>query len=158
MLRNDYKALTDEMATLLHTLHAQERSSSSSSSVRVSSGMREPAVPSGLSLAAPIAVPAHDPAPRPPHVTSAFAVAEDVAEGSPAAAAGVRKGDRLMALAHVTAEGGLAALSSAMPSLENRSIEMLVERGAERVSLKVTPQQWAGRGLLGVYWLPVGGV
>lgn len=153
VLNNDFRALTLEMEAALAELHAQTRQAGAPA--RVAASSQGPAVPAGMVLAPPISVPVTDPPLRVATITYAFAVAEQVAPGSPAAQGGLQVGDRLLAFAHVGAEGGLAAVSSALPSLENREVTVVVQRGEDRVTLIITPQQWPGRGLLGVYWLPV---
>jgi len=80
---------------------------------------------------------------------------DEVSPASPAAAAGVLVGDSLLQLGRVTCTGdtqaALAALGPAVAAAEGSSVELSVLRRGEEVRLGLTPQRWAGRGLLGCH-------
>mmetsp|Transcript_12184 Transcript_12184/g.18471 ORF Transcript_12184/g.18471 Transcript_12184/m.18471 type:complete len:220 (-) Transcript_12184:267-926(-) len=91
-----------------------------------------------------------------------FALIDEVAEGSPAEAAGLRVGDLLSSFGPVSrkASGDLNACFGAIQQLVPKSagseLEVVVLRGQpySRVVLQLTPRQWAGRGLLGCHLAP----
>lgn len=87
-----------------------------------------------------------------------FAVAERVAEGSPAMWGGLLIGDELLSFDRITTashEGWpdpLAAVAARLPGRENLDTAVVVLRQGARVNLTLVPQRWPGRGLLGVFW------
>mmetsp|Transcript_47634 Transcript_47634/g.126316 ORF Transcript_47634/g.126316 Transcript_47634/m.126316 type:complete len:203 (-) Transcript_47634:60-668(-) len=101
-------------------------------------------------------------APSAPPVVHPFAVADEVFEGSPAAAAGVEVGDRVLALGRLDLDAirreGFAALAGEVAAHEGRGMRLLVIRGGEACprELTLTPRAWPGRGLLGCHLRPVG--
>lgn len=64
-------------------------------------------------------------------------------------------GDALLQLGPVTCSGdvqaALAALGPAVAAAEGSSVALLVLRRGEELRLALTPQRWAGRGLLGCH-------
>ncbi|CAE7563083.1 PSMD9 [Symbiodinium natans] len=91
-----------------------------------------------------------------------FAEIDEVSAGSPAEAAGLRVGDLVCRFGTVNLQdtGDLNACFNAIRDLVPRSagttIPVTVLRGESpaRVELQLTPQQWAGRGLLGCHMNP----
>lgn len=100
-------------------------------------------------MADPIAVPATS--------TTPFAKIDEVAEGSPAATAGVRLGDLMVSFGHVTAQtpNVLQAVARLLAASEGQGVVTVVLRDGARVTLTVRPQQWEGRGLLGCHLQPL---
>lgn len=156
MLSNDHKALTAKIEQLLHQMHVE----------RVD------------------AQPSHSSAPSHAHIDEgagmrAFAEIDEVKDGSPAAVAGMLVGDQLLALGNVTATaGGFAALPGLLQvrvwrlyvtlcsskvthkqAVEGTPLRALVRRSgcgtSKTVDLQLTPQRWAGRGLLGFHLVPL---
>mmetsp|Transcript_64598 Transcript_64598/g.185819 ORF Transcript_64598/g.185819 Transcript_64598/m.185819 type:complete len:224 (-) Transcript_64598:88-759(-) len=91
-----------------------------------------------------------------------FALIDEVAEGSPAQAAGLVLGDQICSFGGISRldTGDLNACFAAIQQLVPRSagtaLEVIVLRGnpPARVPLQLTPRQWAGRGLLGCHMAP----
>ncbi|CAE7600601.1 PSMD9 [Symbiodinium pilosum] len=89
-----------------------------------------------------------------------FAEIDEVSEGSPAQAAGLQVGDLICRFGQVNLQdtGDLNACFNAIRDLVPRSagtaIPVTVIRGESRHELQLTPQQWAGRGLLGCHMNP----
>lgn len=148
VLSNDHKELSARIEKLLHELHVQ----------RVQPPQRAATPPIAADIGAGL---------------RAFANIDEVTEGSPAAAAGVMVGDKLLALGRVTAtSGGMAALPgllqvrvhddmmtvhahSVHQSSEGTALRALVRRDGRSVTLQLTPQRWGGRGLLGCHLVPL---
>lgn len=154
MLSNDHKALTARIEQLLHQLHYE----------RV--GDAQP--------------PERTAAPLHPNTCNvedegagmrAFADIDEVTTASPAAMAGLRVGDKLLALGNVTATtGGVAALPGILQvrckmtygpcwhllqASEGTALRAVVRRDGRSVELQFTPQRWSGRGLLGCHLVPL---
>jgi len=86
-------------------------------------------------------------------------VVDDVAEGSPAAAAGVQLGDQLCCFGDVAVsiEGDeLQRVARALQQHEGAAVEVVFLRQGQPVTMQLTPRQWAGRGLLGCHLRPLG--
>ncbi|KAF8313959.1 proteasome 26S subunit [Cantharellus anzutake] len=95
----------------------------------------------------------------------AFALVNGVAPNSPAAAAGLLRGDLVTCFGSLTASSfgsttSLQSLASLVSSHENQPIEIRVRRGdlnsnSSLVTLSLTPRSgWGGRGLLGCHIVP----
>ena len=149
MLRNDLRAKEDELAAALSALHALGGITAGQSDVN------------GRSRAPP-----------------PFAWVDAVSPGSPADAAGLRNGDRIISFGAVSTATGdvqstnwptLADLAAATRTSEGRPLTVVVVRrrgsgsneagdGApapeEQVVLTLTPTAWHGPGLLGCHVLP----
>lgn len=85
-----------------------------------------------------------------------FAVIDEITEGSPAATAGLQLGDQLCKFGDVISSGGgeLQRVAAVLAAHENVAVEALVLRHGEPHALQLTPQRWAGRGLLGCHLRP----
>ncbi|KAI9325858.1 hypothetical protein DFJ73DRAFT_954932 [Zopfochytrium polystomum] len=83
-----------------------------------------------------------------------LAVVNRVEPGSPAAAAGLAAGDRVVAFGDVTGADGLKRLAPLVARMENEPLAVAVVRGDAELELTLTPRKWAGRGLLGCHLLP----
>ncbi|KAI3483489.1 hypothetical protein L1887_53619 [Cichorium endivia] len=90
----------------------------------------------------------------------AFARFNSVADSSPAQAAGLREGDRVVKFGSVTAQHpqGLAALAAQGVVVDGTPIQLLVSRGGSSAPVEITlvPRAgWGGRGLLGCHLVPI---
>jgi len=90
----------------------------------------------------------------------AFLWVERVEAGSPAEAAGLRVGDRILQFGNVRhVSGNVSPQFNAVVQQVGNSIdspiEVLIERDLERIPLHLTPRRWDGRGMLGCNLMPV---
>ncbi|OBZ71324.1 putative 26S proteasome non-ATPase regulatory subunit 9 [Grifola frondosa] len=88
-----------------------------------------------------------------------FAKVSGVAPQSPAAAAGLRRDDLVVAFGHLTKSSfessSLQPLVEFVTTQENRIVVVEVLRAEETVRLEFTPRSgWGGRGLLGCHIVP----
>ncbi len=79
---------------------------------------------------------------------------EQVLAGSPAEAAGLRPGDRIVAVEGETL--GELELREVLAASPGRALRLTVERGGERLELTVVPADEGGQGRLGVLFRPAG--
>jgi 26S proteasome regulatory subunit N4 len=162
VLSNDHKALTKRIDAVLQDLHAAAKAA----------GVSGGGGGGGGGPAAAVAVPsttasAHRPRPAPVPATAAvlaatsaggamgFAVVDEVADGSPAAAAGLALGDRVLRLGDATA---LAAVPAAVADAAEGGGRLAVSvlRAGAVVDLELAPRHgWGGRGVLGCHLRPV---
>ncbi|KAH7623238.1 hypothetical protein Ndes2526B_g01659 [Nannochloris sp. 'desiccata'] len=153
MLSNDHKELTTQMEIIIHRLHAMSKDTGTVSLPAAAAGGT--ADYGGVSHvdARPIA----DPLAVPSRSTHAFAEVDEVAEESPAAAAGLQIGDLMIRFAHVTSQtpNFLSAVAGALAAGEGKELEAVVLRNGEEVKLRLIPQKWEGRGLLGCHLQPL---
>ncbi|KAJ7175884.1 hypothetical protein C8R46DRAFT_1079909 [Mycena filopes] len=106
----------------------------------------------------------YDPALAPPDTAQStsdgkpFAKVNDVSSGSPAADAGLQRGDLVVKFGTLTQQSfsssSLTPLVEVVASHENRSIPLKVLRSEQAVFLSLTPKAWGGRGLLGCHIVP----
>ncbi|KIO25709.1 hypothetical protein M407DRAFT_243994 [Tulasnella calospora MUT 4182] len=133
-LRNDLKAITDEIAVALQAVF--------------NSAEPEPA-------AAEASAGSHEE----PEALKPFARVDGIAPGSPANEAGLIREDLLLTFGGLTASsfsgGSLQPLATMVASQENREMTVRVRRGPEEIDLRFTPRKWGGRGLLGCHIVPV---
>ena len=178
VLNTDHKALMARIEQGLHALHAAPQATGSSPpsrSVHVAAPAPRPSQPPpqpppppptapGTAAATGTTPPAlgTSTAPVPMEVVEAgdvqpFAEIDAVAEGGPAAAAGVAVGDRLLRFGGVNASNhdGLRALARLTQRSEGETITLLVQRGASNLALQLQPRRWAGNGLLGCHLMPL---
>ncbi|KAH7099570.1 hypothetical protein BKA62DRAFT_709397 [Auriculariales sp. MPI-PUGE-AT-0066] len=88
-----------------------------------------------------------------------FAKVDGVAPNSPAASAGLQRGDLIIKFGTLTAAsfvgGSLAPLVEMVGANENRAIPLKVARENSAVFLSLTPRSgWGGRGMLGCHIVP----
>ena len=91
----------------------------------------------------------------------AFAVIDEVIEGSPGHIDGLQVGDRVCAVGEVrwalsdpSAEPPVELIPNAARTFganENSAVRVVVLRRGDRVTLSVTPRAWSGRGLVGCH-------
>lgn len=144
-LSNDHKDLTRQMEILLHRLHAISRKEMPSSTAE-SEGLGESVAEARI--ADPIAVPSSSSKP--------FAKIDEISPNSPASSGGLLLGDEMVRFGHVTLQtpNYMTAVASALARAEDKEIEVEVLREGSKVVLKLKPQKWSGRGLLGCHLQP----
>ncbi len=176
VLNTDHKALMARIEQGLHALHAGPQATGSSPPTSQSMHAAAPAPPPPQPMPplppAPAATAAATGATPPALATStapvpmevveaadvqAFAEIDAVADGGPAAAAGVAVGDRLLRFGgvHASNHDGLRALARLTQRSEGETIPLLVQRGASKLALQLQPRRWAGNGLLGCHLVPL---
>jgi len=90
-----------------------------------------------------------------------FAYVNTVEANSPASTAGLEKNDKILKFGHITFKNNqqLKALGELVMNSEGKMILVKIERrtdeGVSNMQLQLTPQKWAGRGLLGCHILPL---
>uniref|UniRef100_A0A383VU54 Nas2 N-terminal domain-containing protein n=1 Tax=Tetradesmus obliquus TaxID=3088 RepID=A0A383VU54_TETOB len=86
-----------------------------------------------------------------------FAVVDEVADGSPAAAAGIQLGDQLCRFGAAMAGSGseLQQVAQELQAHENKAVQVVFLRAGQAVQMQLVPQKWAGRGLLGCHLRPL---
>ena len=86
-----------------------------------------------------------------------FCTVNAVAPGSPADAAGLKRGDRVLAFGDIDSSrpDALKRIAEMVPLHEYKVIKVRVIRSNQKVLLTLTPQPWEGRGLLGCHLLPI---
>jgi 26S proteasome regulatory subunit N4 len=156
-LRTDHKVATDKIEALLHEVLAP-------------GGADAAAATAGPPPAAAPVVEEVAEAPLVPRVRvtrPAFAAVDEVSAGSPASAAGLAVGDRVVAFGAISlrtmpnAEAAMGALPGCLQEHEGRSVTIAVSRAVvapgvepgerELVELQLTPERWGGPGLLGCH-------
>ncbi|KAF6259949.1 hypothetical protein COO60DRAFT_1294635 [Scenedesmus sp. NREL 46B-D3] len=167
-LANDHKQINSQLEQLLHKIHALARESgavAAGSSQHVSNGAAAPAAAHSTAAdqqedqemtqapaaAAAVAAAGGDVALRP------FAVVDEVAEGSPAAAAGIQLGDQLCRFGAAVAGSGseLQQVAQELQGHEDQEVPVVFLRAGQAVQMQLTPRKWAGRGLLGCHLRPL---
>lgn len=104
-------------------------------------------------------IPQQQPPPPPP--ARPFAEIDEVSKDSPAAAAGLRVGDRVLKFGNVDAAvicaQGMAALAGLVNRSENLELEVVVQHAGEACPSSITliPRRWQGRGMLGCHLNPL---
>ncbi len=84
-----------------------------------------------------------------------FAVIDELAEGSPAADAGLQLYDQLCSFGGVTRQTPDTLQAVAALLREGQAVEAVVLRHGAPQVLSLTPRTWAGRGLLGCHLRPL---
>ncbi|KAG8980449.1 putative 26S proteasome regulatory subunit [Tulasnella sp. 425] len=127
-LRNDLKAVTDELAIALQDVFNSPEPEPSAAESATNGQEQSEAL-------------------------KEFARVDGVAPGSPANEAGLLREDLILRFGGLTAASfsgnSLQPLATMVASQENRQMTVRVRRGGEEVDLSFTPRKWAGRGLLG---------
>uniref|UniRef100_A0A4W5MV94 26S proteasome non-ATPase regulatory subunit 9 n=1 Tax=Hucho hucho TaxID=62062 RepID=A0A4W5MV94_9TELE len=90
---------------------------------------------------------------------SPFARVDAVSQGSPAcqAVACLRVSDEIIAFGSVNTRNfqNLQNIASVVQHSEGKPLSVTVIRNGQKTQMGLTPQQWSGRGLLGVSFLPI---
>ncbi|KAL4428566.1 hypothetical protein ABPG77_008878 [Micractinium sp. CCAP 211/92] len=84
----------------------------------------------------------------------AIIIIDELAEGSPAAAAGLQLYDQLCSFGGVTRQTPDTLQAVAALLREGQAMEAVVLRHGAPLVLSLTPRTWAGRGLLGCHLRP----
>ncbi|KAM4577532.1 26S proteasome non-ATPase regulatory subunit 9 [Odontesthes bonariensis] len=134
-LQNDHKAIMADIEEALHKLHAREKAKREQDEMEA----QEEAMERQVAL------------PRP------FARVDAVTEGSPASGAGLRVGDEVIEFGSVNTENfqNLQNIASVVQHSEGKPLRVSVIRAGQKAQMSLTPQRWAGRGLLGCNIVPV---
>ncbi|KAJ9099288.1 hypothetical protein QFC21_004169 [Naganishia friedmannii] len=137
-LRNDHRAVVEEMGRVLQVVYAVDTSTaaplntSSNSPDNRAAATRNGDV-NGSSISQP-----------------ALAKVNAVAPGSPAAEAGLEKNDFIMAFGSLDGDSSLADVGELVARSEGVELSVVVKRGTAIIPLKLTPRpNWGGRGMLG---------
>eukprot|EP00890_Picochlorum_soloecismus_P002028 jgi/Picsp_1/2826/NSC_01052-R1_26s proteasome non-atpase regulatory subunit 9 len=147
-LTNDHKMLSDKIEKLLHELHALTRDKGEGNEVPVAPPYHT-SMDQIHAVVAPIAVPTSTKMP--------FAEVDELSMESPAMESGIRLGDKILRCNHVTAQtpNALQVMGTLVAESENSVMDVEVLRNDEKVSLKLRPKTWTGRGLLGCHLKPI---
>jgi predicted metalloprotease with PDZ domain len=87
---------------------------------------------------------------------SPFYVVNSVSEDSPASVAGLRAGDLVLQFGSITAANKSAAsMAAVVSSSVGRALHVTVKRDREIKQLRLIPQAWGGRGMLGCHLVDV---
>ena len=139
-LRNDVRAVSDQIASALELLMARPESTATSSGGAQDAEMADA------------------------EQAKAFALVDGVTPGGPAARAGLKRTDRIVHLGpiHAGNHERLSALGPLLQRHEGMTVPLTILRdsaddGAEPTTLvlHLTPQKWSGRGLLGAHIVPL---
>jgi 26S proteasome non-ATPase regulatory subunit 9 len=86
-----------------------------------------------------------------------FAKISGVAPDSPADEAGLLRGDLVIEFDDINSntKEPLKKMAAEIGGLEFKAIRVIVQRDGQRLSLRVTPKPWNGRGLLGSHLVPI---
>ncbi|KAJ7109750.1 hypothetical protein C8R43DRAFT_904566 [Mycena crocata] len=99
--------------------------------------------------------------PQPSTSGKPFAKVEGVSPGSPAAEAGLQRGDLVVKFGTLTQQSfsssSLTPLVEVVSAHENRSIPLKLLRADQTIFLSLTPKSWGGRGLLGCVYFTLTG-
>lgn len=90
-----------------------------------------------------------------PTAAVAFAVIDDISPTSPATAAGLRLGDKLLSFGRANHANHNNLRVVAEEAQRQVPLKVVVERGGQIVELQLLPQPWSGRGLIGCHILPL---
>lgn len=166
-LTNDHKGLSRQMEQLLHALHAQSGQVGSSRITQPAPAAgADPSSPGALSAAAPPALRSSISSPQQPAAALSpaaaraaaagpFAMVDELAEGSPAAEAGLQLHDQLCSFGGVTRQTPNTLQAVAAVLREGQEVEAVLQRHGAPLVVTLTPKPWAGRGLLGCHLHPL---
>ncbi|XP_055963196.1 26S proteasome non-ATPase regulatory subunit 9 [Sorex fumeus] len=140
-LQNDHQAVMKQVEEALHQLHARDKEKQA----RDLAEAQQEAASAGL-------------APGPgPHTPQAFAKVGSVSAGSPASKAGLQVGDEIVEFGSVNTQNfqSLQNIGTVVQHSEGRPLNVTVLRSGQRHQLRLVPERWAGRGLLGFNIIPL---
>lgn len=166
-IQTDYKVLMKELESVVHALHqlpapaaaAAAATSATISNTAATSGARA----AEASGARGEGVDESKEEARSPTAESnvepllPFAIIDEVSEGSPAAEAGLRVGDRLLQFGDVTKANSdqLRAIPGVVRQHLGGEIPVVVRRGEFVENLTLRPRSWGGQGLIGCHLMPI---
>jgi 26S proteasome non-ATPase regulatory subunit 9 len=90
--------------------------------------------------------------------TPPIAKLDEILPGSPAHTAGIQDGDLLIRFGHVNSidtPNPMQAIAKLVGESVNKSIHILIQRNGQIQEIKLVPQTWGGRGLLGCHLSPI---
>ncbi|KAI5450574.1 putative 26S proteasome regulatory subunit [Naganishia albida] len=138
-LRNDHRAVVEEMGRVLQVVYAAREGEGPAIVVERSAVAVQPSGVNGTG-----------------RIQTALAKVNAVAPGSPAAQAGMEKNDLILEFGHLDGDNSLADVGALVASSEGVELRIVVRRGTALVELLLTPRPgWGGRGMLGCHILPV---
>lgn len=141
-LQNDHQAVMKQVEEALHQLHARDKEKQARDQAEARQEAQE-----ALSSA-------QSPRDWPPR---AFARVGSISAGSPASNAGLQVGDEIVEFGSVNANNfqSLQNIGSVVQHSEGRPLNVTVIRGGLQHQLRLIPERWAGRGLLGFNIIPL---
>ncbi|XP_042886465.1 26S proteasome non-ATPase regulatory subunit 9-like [Penaeus japonicus] len=130
-LQNDHTALLKQIEVGLVTVHSQARTAE--------------ADPNGVNVPPPL--PTLEP----------FAKVDHVTLGSPAHIAGLQEGDQIAKFGSIVSSNfrNMTNIAEIVNHSVNSTIQVIVQREDQNVTLSLTPRTWSGRGLLGCNIVPI---
>lgn len=134
-LQNDHKAIMAEIEEALHKLHAREKAKREQDEMEAE----------GEAMEQQVTLP------------SPFARVDAVTQGSPASGAGLKIGDAVIEFGSVNTGNfqNLQNIASVVQHSEGKPLSVTVIRDGQKVQMRLTPQRWSGRGLLGCNIVPI---
>ncbi|XP_004611094.2 26S proteasome non-ATPase regulatory subunit 9 [Sorex araneus] len=140
-LQNDHQAVMKQVEEALHQLHARDKEKQA----RDLAEARQEAESASL---------AQGPG---PHALQAFAKVGSISAGSPASKAGLQVGDEIVEFGSVNTQNfqSLQNIGTVVQHSEGRPLNVTVLRGGQRHQLRLVPERWEGRGLLGFNIIPL---
>jgi len=158
-LQNDHKEIMKHIEAGLHEMHKAMSASANARPESSSAAAGAPVAPrpqAGASSGEEDAA-MQDASGSAPLAARAFAVVDEVAEGSPAAQDGICVGDVLMQFGSVLHCGGgeLQRVADELQQHRDQPLQVFVQRQGKLHALCLTPRTWAGRGLLGCHMRPL---
>ena len=136
VINTDHKMLMSEIEKTLHAVHSELPSVEESRKIAGSST-------SSTS-----------------HVTNptvAFAIIDEILDGSPAKDSGLKDGDKLLTFGKVSGQtlDALNAIPSVVRDNVGKIIPLSVNRAGVIIQILITPRPWGGRGVLGCHFTPI---
>lgn len=168
-LKTDHKLLSEEIEKNLHIALAPPSESNSAAPTPPAPDSSPPPHVSATRIQPPDATPPTSngvpsaPSQRAPTTRRPpFALVDIVSPESPAHTAGLKVGDRIVAIGAVslrafpTPRETMAALPGLLNQHVNQSLDVIVEReGGQVVTLALVPKRWSGTGVLGCHVVPL---
>ncbi|PSS13945.1 26S proteasome non-ATPase regulatory subunit like [Actinidia chinensis var. chinensis] len=157
-LRNDHKDITERInqnIQLLHSAMLAPKSSPNSGNIEGSNNQDSSAVNVGTSASSLNVLSGNTISAMDVDVTVSipFALVDEIAEDSPAAADGLQLGDQVVKFGNVeSGDNLLPKLASEAQTNQGLGIPVVVLRQGTLITLTVTPRVWQGRGLLGCHF------
>ncbi|XP_001989918.2 26S proteasome non-ATPase regulatory subunit 9 [Drosophila grimshawi] len=138
-LQNDHKELMNQIQSLLNQYHAEISTTdpelvNRASALELSGGRED-----GGAIIIPLA-------------TRVLAIVNLVSPNSPAEAAGLRVGDKIMRFGSINDNNfkdSLTQIGELVRNMQNQNVQLKIKRGEQLLDLVLVPKTWSGRGLLG---------
>ncbi|KAL5706793.1 hypothetical protein ACHQM5_024915 [Ranunculus cassubicifolius] len=137
-LRNDYKDITNKIHENMGILHSERHAPTKPGHVgNTTTSTSSGADVSGVSMV---------------DVGVAFAVVDEIADGSPSAEDGLQLGDQIVKFGCLESCQDLQRLAAEAQANQGREVALIVRRQGVVTNLALTPRPWNGRGLLGCHF------